>query len=145
MNFSIFTRKQQSTLSLDQVDFSSSNAAYEIDSILGVSILNPDLCENALRSISVIASQKSNRTKFLTFGTISKVLQSIEIHSKSIIITEWGIRAVCVLTADEIFIPKFLDFKGCEILSHSIKSFSNLDSIVEQVFLIEQVFCHIIL
>lgn len=132
--FNIFQKSSsgQKAQKIEHVDFSSPNCCNDVDRLLVLNTGNPVECEDILRALTVLASQVTNRQKFINLETLARVFKAIGTHIGKVAIVEWGLRALTAFASDERAVPKILQYEGCQVLTIVIRRYPSKDAIVEE-------------
>ena len=119
--------------SINDINFSSTSATNDVMNLLNANLTNAKVCEDCLKSITVLLSQSNNRAKFLALDTVARIVKVIFLHVKAIDVVEWGIRSLRIFSADENALDKIFVADGCKILAIILKYYSSNSAIVEEV------------
>ena len=119
--------------SISDINYSSASVTNDVMNLLNANLTNAKVCEDSLKSITVLLSQSNNRAKFLALDTITRIIKVIFLHIKTVDVVEWGIRSLRIFSANENAIDKILIADGCKILAIVLKYYSNNSAIVEEV------------
>jgi len=132
--FNIFPKSNstQKAQKIEHVDFSSTTCCSDVDRLLAFNTANPVECEDILRAITVLASQATNRLKFINLETLAKVFKSIGTHIGKVAVVEWGLRALTAFASDERAVIKILQYEGCQVLTIVLRRYHSKDVIVEE-------------
>lgn len=133
-SFHIFskTSSSQKSQKIEHVDFSSVSCCNDVDRLLAFNTANPVECEDVLRALTVLASQATNRLKFINLETIAKVFKAIGTHIGKFAVVEWGLRALTQFAHDKQAANKIIQYEGCQVLTIVLRRYYNKDIVVEE-------------
>ena len=121
-------------LDIKKIDFSSSTACNDIQSLLAYNIKDAKQCEEILQAITVLSSSSSNRLKFVvTSDTLILLLKAINIHASNRPVLEWGLKSLSALSIEAKAALIIVKNDGCRILTSTLQNGMKDDLVIEEI------------